>query len=239
MDEVAGRRPGLSEQLAESLLGLIAGERLAPGDALPTVRALAERFDVTAPTIREALRRLEATDAVRLRHGSGIYVGPGVLRTLMPNPNPLPVDGAQVLFLVEARLAIEPGVAALAARHRSAEQLARLEASATPGAEAGSGAGAGAAQGSERRKRANFHRELAGACGNPVLYEVVDSLLAARAGEQRALRRLVPDRARDLDQHRAIFEAVRDRDAALAEELTRSHLIELREITAAQVAETD
>ncbi|WP_323747060.1 FadR/GntR family transcriptional regulator [Catenulispora pinisilvae] len=237
MDEVAGRRPGLSEQLAESLLALIAGERLAPGDALPTVRALAERLDVTAPTIREALRRLEATDAVRLRHGSGIYVGPGVLRTLMPNPNPIPVDGAQVLFLVEARLAIEPGVAALAARHRSAEQLARLEASATPGAEAGSGAGT--AQGSERRKRANFHRELAGACGNPVLYEVVDSLLAARAGEQRALRRLVPDRARDLDQHWAIFEAVRDRDAELAEELTRSHLIELRENTAAQVAETD
>jgi GntR family transcriptional regulator, transcriptional repressor for pyruvate dehydrogenase complex len=228
MGEPTARPPGLSEHLAESLLDLIAQEHLAPGDAMPTVRVLAQRFEVTAPTIREALRRLEATDAVRLRHGSGIYVGPGVLRTLMPNPNSVPVGGEQVLHLVEARLAIEPGIAALAARWRSQEQLARLETSANPSAGKGSGA----------IKRLNFHRELAGASGNPVLYEVVDSLLAARSREQRALRRLVPDRARDLDQHRAIFEAVRDQDSTLAEELTRSHLAELREHTAAQMTGT-
>jgi len=78
--------PGLSDRLTEGLLALIGEQSLAPGDALPTVRALAARFEVTTPTIREALRRLQATDAVRLRHGSGIYVGPGIYRTLLPNP---------------------------------------------------------------------------------------------------------------------------------------------------------
>lgn len=98
--------------------------------------------------------------------------------------------------------------------------------------------GSGTCRGSMSVLVLNFQRELAGASGNPVLYEVVDSLLAARSREQRALRRLVPDRARDLDQHRAIFEAVRDQDSDLAEELTRSHLAELREHTAAQMTGT-
>jgi GntR family transcriptional regulator, transcriptional repressor for pyruvate dehydrogenase complex len=229
-DDVAAdleEHAGLSERLAAGLLELIAEQHLRPGDTLPTVRNLAERFGVTVPTMREALRRLQATDAVQLRHGSGSYVGPGVLRTLMPNPNSVPFEGTQILYLVEARLAIEPSIAALAARQRTEEQLTRL------GSTLGDARNKTAAQG-ERR---NFHRGLAGASGNPVLFEVVDSLLTARSREQRAVRRLVPDRARDLDQHRAIYEAVRDQDPDAAEDLTRRHLLELRENTAARLTD--
>jgi len=216
-EERAGPRAGLSERLAAGVLELIAERRLAPGDALPTVRELAGYFGVTPPTIREALRRLQATDAVWLRHGSGIFVGPGVLRTLMPNPNSVPVTDDQILYLVEARLTIEPGIAALAARHRTDEQLTRLEAAV--------------------HGQPNFHRELARACGNPVLFEVVDSLLAARSMEQRAVRRLIRDRAQDLDQHWAILGAVRDHDDVMAAELTTRHLLELRSSTAAALGQ--
>ena len=216
-EERAGPPVGLSERLADGVLELIAERRLAPGDALPTVRELAGQFGVTPPTIREALRRLQATDAVRLRHGSGIFVGPGVLRTLMPNPNTVPAKDDQILYLVEARLTIEPGIAALAAQHRTDEQLPQLE-SAVHG-------------------RPNFHRELARASGNPVLFEVVDSLLTARHTEQRAVRRLVRDRARDLGQHWAILGAVRDQDHVTAAELTTQHLLELRASTATSLSQ--
>jgi DNA-binding GntR family transcriptional regulator len=66
-----------------------------------------------------------------------------------------------------------------------------------------------------------------------MLFEVVDSLLAARRREQRTLRGPIQDWGRARDQHQAIFEAVRDRDPVAAEELTRQHLRELRASTAA------
>ncbi|MFB7636536.1 FadR/GntR family transcriptional regulator [Streptomyces sp. NPDC056149] len=223
-DEGQARPPGgLSERLAAGLLDLIAERGLAPGDNLPTVRALAEKFGVTPPTIREALRRLQATDAVQLRHGSGIFVGPGLRRTLLPNPHSMPLRNEQILQLVEARLTIEPGIAALAAQHRTDDQLARLEITVEIATRPCV----------PRTGPRNFHRELAGCSGNPMLFDVIDSLLAVRSREQRSLRRLVRDRPRDRDQHRAIFEAVRDQDPTTAEELTGQHLRELRDSTAA------
>ena len=215
------RPASLSERLADGLLELIADQRLVPGDPLPTVRNLAARFGVTPPTMREALRRLQATDAVQLKHGSGVYVGAGVLRTLMPNPNSAPIQDEQILFLVEARLAIEPSIAALAAEHRTDEQLARLESAVDI-----------ALREEVVDQRLNFHRELARASGNPVLFELVDSLLAVRRREQRVLRGLIHDRTHDYEQHRAICAAVRAKDPIAAAELTRQHLSELRDSTA-------
>ncbi|WP_279580607.1 winged helix-turn-helix domain-containing protein [Fodinicola feengrottensis] len=76
---MAGTEPiTLSERLVTGLLDLITDQHLGPGDPMPTVRDLAARFSVTPPTMREALRRLQATDAVQLRHGSGVYVGRGI-----------------------------------------------------------------------------------------------------------------------------------------------------------------
>ncbi|MFI7680757.1 FadR/GntR family transcriptional regulator [Actinophytocola sp. NPDC049390] len=62
---------------------------------------------MTTPTVREALRRLEATGIVEFRHGSGTYVGTGISRVL------------------------EPAIAAAAARTRGAAALTRLKAAVT------------------------------------------------------------------------------------------------------------
>ncbi|MFI9381784.1 FadR/GntR family transcriptional regulator [Kutzneria sp. NPDC052558] len=209
---------GLSDRLVDGLLDLISEGRLGPGDSLPTVRELAQRFAVTTPTIREALRRLQTTDAVRMRHGSGIYVGDGINRMLMPNPNSTPLKDEHIIQLVEARLTIEPGIAALAAANRTVDDLERL-ARATDTAKRDT---------DDDRPKLYFHRELAAASGNQVLFEVVDSLLSARSREQRALRAQIENRTRDYDQHVAIFLAVEAGDAELARQLTEQHLQELR-----------
>ena len=106
--------PSLSERLADGIVELIRADGLRPGDALMSSRELARRFDVTTPTLREALRRLEATDVIRFRHGSGTYVGDGLARRLMANPHAGGGDLVSALELVEARSLLEPQVAALA-----------------------------------------------------------------------------------------------------------------------------
>ncbi|GAA3439025.1 FadR/GntR family transcriptional regulator [Kutzneria kofuensis] len=209
---------GLSDRLVDGLLELISEGALGPGDSLPTVRELAQRFAVTTPTIREALRRLQTTDAVRMRHGSGIYVGDGIHRMLMPNPNSTPLKDEHIVQLVEARLTIEPGIAALAAANRTVDDLERLARAVDTAKRAAE----------DNRPKLNFHRELAAASGNQVLFEVVDSLLAARSREQRALRAQIENRARDYEQHVAIFLAVESGDVEQARHLTEQHLHDLR-----------
>jgi GntR family transcriptional repressor for pyruvate dehydrogenase complex len=69
-----------------------------------------------------------------------------------------------------------------------------------------------------------FHRATARATGNPVLAEVVDSLLTVHAAEQRAILQIFDDRVRDFEEHRAVLAAIDDGDPAAAEEHMRAHL---------------
>ena len=213
-------RRSLLDDLATSMLALIAERKLAPGDQFEAVRSLAERFKVAVPTVREALRRLEATGAVELRHGSGVYVGPNVGRLVLANPLALAPSPDRLVELLQARALIEPPVAALAAQTRgeaALEQMARdLESAAELIA---SGDHAQLAE-----VNMDFHRSLAQASGNSTLAEVVESVTVVNAREQLEILHIHGDRQADLDEHRAIYDAVHSGDADLAELLTREHL---------------
>lgn len=225
------RGASFSERLADDIVELIRAERLTPGDTLESSRDLAKRFDVTTPTVREALRRLEATGVVELRHGSGTYIGRGLERSLLANPHRPRISRRSVLELAEARLVIEPGIAAAAATARGPEALERLEA-----------ATANALQPPTHgvRPALHFHVELAAASGNPLLHQTVEALLFVRSSEQVEIRFRYDDRERDHAEHLEILEAVRDQDPSAAEQLTRTHLRTIRDsIAAADFPEED
>ncbi|GLW09341.1 GntR family transcriptional regulator [Microtetraspora sp. NBRC 13810] len=213
----------LSERLADDIVEIIRTERLGPGDALASSRELARRFEVTTPTVREALRRLEATGVVEFRHGSGTYVGEGIDRRLLANPHLPRSDRESVLELVEARLVVEPAIAAAAARTRVPEVVEQLKAASVnalhpPREPYGEGL--------------HFHVVLAAASGNALLRETVEALLHVRAREQVEIRHRYNDRARDHAEHVEIYEAVRDGDVHAAERLTREHLTAIRDAIA-------
>jgi len=63
-----------SERVADAIRRTILSGRFRPGDVLPPERTLAERFEVTRNTVREALRVLESARLVSIRHGSGVRV---------------------------------------------------------------------------------------------------------------------------------------------------------------------
>ncbi|MFF1818670.1 FadR/GntR family transcriptional regulator [Kribbella sp. NPDC058245] len=213
-------RRSLLDDLAASMLELMADRKLAPGDPFESVRALAARFQVAVPTVREALRRLEATGAVVLRHGSGVYVGPNVGRLVLANPLALKPTAERLVELVQARALIEPPIAALAASIRSEAALVQMEEDLTKAAELI------AAGDHDRLAEVNmdFHRALAQASGNATLAEVVESVTVVNVREQLQIQFIHGDRETDLVEHQAILTAVRAGDAVRAEQLTRAHL---------------
>ena len=218
----------LSERLAEGIVDLIRTEGLTPGDALQSSRDLARRFDVTTPTVREALRRLEANDVIRFRHGSGTYVGDGIERRLMSNPYVRAVGRESVLELIDARLVLEPGIAAAAAMQHTASDLQLIEAATANALEPQRG---------DERPTVHFHVAVAAAGRNRLVRETVEALLRVRVRDQVEIRHQYDDRERDHAEHLQIVEAIGDRDATAAERLTREHLSSIRTTVLERMAE--
>lgn len=67
-------RTSAADQVANDIRGEILARRLARGARLPSERELAARYEVSPPTIREAIRALSASHLVEARHGSGTFV---------------------------------------------------------------------------------------------------------------------------------------------------------------------
>ena len=231
VSEAFAVRPSGSDLLTEQIVDMIERDALGPGDRMPTVQALAARFAVAAPTMREALRRLQAVGVVEMRHGSGVYVRHAGRRVVLPNPFPGRLKIETILDLLDARLLIEPHLAGLAADADEAaiadparliEDAGRL------------------LEGSEddRLSAANlgFHRGVARCGGNSVLAQVIDSLLDLYGPEQMEILRLYADRVHDHEEHAAILQAIQAHDPALASERMQRHLEGVRTVVAARAA---
>ncbi len=69
-----------------------------------------------------------------------------------------------------------------------------------------------------------FHRGVAQFSGNAILAQTVESIVELYTAEQLVILRLFDNRLRDHDEHVAIYDAIRRRDAGDATELMRQHL---------------
>jgi GntR family transcriptional regulator len=64
-------------QIVNQVKYLAAAGRLAPGEALPSVRKLAEQLVVNPNTVARAYRELESAGTITTRRGAGVYVSEG------------------------------------------------------------------------------------------------------------------------------------------------------------------
>jgi DNA-binding FadR family transcriptional regulator len=121
---LAKGEPGLvSVRVAREILSRIGAGAFRVGDRLPSEGELARAFGVSRPSIREALSALQFAGYLESRRGSGTVV----IAAAHP-PAPLP-DGAagrrggarRAAELLEARLAVEPAAACLAAQRPGRE----------------------------------------------------------------------------------------------------------------------
>ncbi len=66
----------LAHQLKQQIAWLIASDKIAAGDRLPTVRKLADQLGINLHTVRSAYQKLEAEGLVETRRGRGTHVLP-------------------------------------------------------------------------------------------------------------------------------------------------------------------
>ncbi|MET9580049.1 FadR/GntR family transcriptional regulator [Streptomyces sp. DT199] len=223
---------GLHGRVLDTLGPEITAGEYPPGSVLRTDE-LAQRFDVSRSVMREAVRVLESMYLVESRRRVGVTVRPkSEWNVYDPQVIRWRLAGAdrpgQLRSLTVLRSAIEPVAAGLAARHATAEQCAELTECAL-----------GMVAHSRGHKLEGylhhdvaFHRVVLVASGNEMfarLGDVVAEVLTGRT--QHDVMFEDPDPAA-VTLHVQVAEAVREGDAARAEELTR-------EITVGALQELD
>jgi DNA-binding FadR family transcriptional regulator len=215
-DDVFGR-------LREAILS----GRIRPGERLPGERRLCERFGVGRPTLREALRSLEATGLIEVRpgKGGGSYAATPSETTVGDALAALvSLRGASPEDLAEFRVDFEGENAAWAARRADAKDVAALERLVAEARALSGRSGAG-----RRIARADvrWHETLARATGNRLrigialgIHDAVlrrhDALVRPAAADAHA--ETIPD---DLA---AITRAIAAGDAESARRLMRGHI---------------
>ncbi|GLP64984.1 GntR family transcriptional regulator [Streptomyces sp. TUS-ST3] len=127
-DERRDYRPGY-EVVAERILEFIAEARLVPGDRMPTENDLAQQLDTSRAVVREAVKILSALGRVRAHKGRGLFVADddGMLITSRWGGFFRPVDLDHVLMLFEFRRVQEMAAAKLAATRATPAELRTIE----------------------------------------------------------------------------------------------------------------
>lgn len=196
---------------------------LATGSRLPSVVDLASSFGVGRSTIREALSALKAKGLVDIQHGGGTFVTTPAAESANPLASMLFGETKSLQQVLEVRQIVETGCAALAARNASPDNIAGLEAivrrmEACLQDEAAS-----------EEADVRFHVAIAACTQNPILTDMMSSLMLHLQETIRETRQLwfYAERAsaeRLLQEHTAIFEAIRNRSESDAVERMKLHL---------------
>jgi len=206
-------------EVIEHLRRLIISKDMQPGERLPSERALAAELRVGRPSVREAIKALQVLDVLDSRHGDGTFIKS---RAGLSGGWPSQVDiGDQdfdLIELLEVRKFIEPSAAALAAARRTEKQLLRMEREVL-------------AQEARPDDLDNvvrhdylFHEEIINAADNRILLDVEKLLAPLLLRSRKLTAETTPDIRTGIQQHRAIWEAIRLRNPELAEQAMRIHL---------------
>jgi GntR family transcriptional regulator, transcriptional repressor for pyruvate dehydrogenase complex len=218
---VPRRRERLPDQLYGQILEQIVSGALKEGDKLPSENEICRAFQVSRPTVREALMRLDADGLVTTRQGSGTFVQkrPSSHLTRLAKV----ADIAGMLRCLEVRIPLESQAASLAAQRRTPNELGRIAAALTALQYAFDSGIVPA------RADYEFHHAVACASGNALFAELLEmlnetiqhamtvALGITRTGSKERARRVV-------EEHEAIAEAITQGDVEAAGLAMHYHL---------------
>lgn len=216
----------LCDAAVDRIRQMIDSGQLKPGDRLPPERDLAERLGVARSSIREALRILEGMGLIEVRPGAGIFAREPSEQALREAwANWLRRQREQVMDLLEAREALELRAATRAAERISLEELEQL---ASLVAQMESYVVSGDVSGIVRCDRA-FHDTLCRASRNQFIATLSATLYDALDEARTSVFTVLPQvRSALAEEHRAILEALRQRDIPALERAITYHMESFR-----------
>lgn len=209
-------RKNAAETVFEDLRGAILAGQLPVGTRLPSEAKLAERYGVSRPIIREAMRSLQTLGLTRSRSGSGSFVISDRQST------ELAYGDYPARDLIEARPFIEIPAAGWAALRRSPDQMARL---------------VQLCDGMERQEDAlkwvrldsDFHCLIAEAAQNAVFARMVSDSREALMQQSELVNLMADRRLSSNVEHRRIAQAIQSGSEAEARDAMRDHLNEVEQ----------
>jgi GntR family transcriptional regulator, transcriptional repressor for pyruvate dehydrogenase complex len=223
------KAPRVSQEVAEQLKQAILKGEFEPGEKLPSEQRLAEQFQVSRLSIREALHKLESLGFVMTRQGitGGAFVidlsfdtlSKGFLDLFLANKISIPE-------LHQVRVVIEPEIARLAALNMNADHARRLEEAYR--------AEKSIMRSVEERfaTRTSVHTTLAQISGNRFFEAILKSALTLTfnyvtvvdIGQEHM------DRLHSIELHRPVVEAVISGNSERAYEAMRHHSVEFGQV---------
>lgn len=211
----------LYHTVSNKILELIDSGVFPPGSRLPGERDLAQKFGVSRVAVREAEIALQAQGRLEIKVGSGAYVLDGSNSALNGLPKVGPFE------LTEARALFEAESAALAAPIITDEVLEEL------GSYIDIMSGKISSDMSADEADAEFHNAIARATNNHAIMFVIDSMWKMRT-EAAQLQKVYKDvcdkdSSHREDEHKAILEALKNRDSSEARRAMRAHFTRMIE----------
>ena len=232
MTAVQYRQPRLAEVIAAELRDGILSGTYEDGDSLPKQEDLIERFRVSPPSIREALRVLETEGLVTVQRGNvggAIVHAPRADKVAYMLGLVLQHQGVAVRDIVQTLVRLDPTCAALCAertnRRRTVVPLLRANLRESKRVLADPAKYAPIAH--------DFHEIMVNNCGSPTMSLVVGALeslwtghVARLTGASRPLSKTTTLQARQAswNEHAQLLDFIADGDADGAQRLAHRHL---------------
>jgi GntR family transcriptional repressor for pyruvate dehydrogenase complex len=210
----------VTDEAIEKIKEMIVSGALRPGDRLPREADLAAQLGLSRSSLREAVRALSLMRVLDVRQGDGTYVTslePSLLLDALSFVVEVHHDST-VLEFFEVRRLLEPSAVAMAALRIGEAQIKDLRAHLDS-------VGPDATPDELVANDLEFHRRIAEASGNSVLCSLLENL-AGPTMRGRIWRGLTQEGAwqRTLTEHRAILDAIADRQPQLAQSWATVHV---------------
>ncbi|CAN5677834.1 FadR/GntR family transcriptional regulator [soil metagenome] len=225
-DSTKNNKSKTYEQIVEHIRGAISSGELNPGDRLPPETELAKRLGVSRPTVREALKVLEALNILRSSTGpkGGTFVksinGLEVADYLKDSISLLlDVDELSLQELWAARETIDIPAVGMAAVRRTEQDLFVIEKTIETDE---------LKDGDSIISDISFHRAIAEASKNRMLSLFMSSIyMTLRSLSEHYIlpKDMLPEvKGASQEAHRLIYEAIATQDELLARERMQEHL---------------